>query len=59
MQNILNSEHILRYFLHDKELNTNCYFVTHKSKDKIKYPILQVKCLLKILFTQMWHKTSL
>ena len=59
MQNILKSEHILLYFLHDKELNTNCYFVTHKSNDKIKCPVLHVECLLKILFTQMWHNTSL
>jgi len=37
----------------------NVYYVTYKSADKIKSHILQVKCLLKIIFTQMWHNTSL
>jgi hypothetical protein len=33
--------------------------MTHKYTDKIKYHTLQVKCLLKILCTQICHKTNL
>jgi hypothetical protein len=32
--------------------------MAHKSSYKIKYHILQVKCLLKILFAQICHNTS-
>jgi len=35
------------------------YYVTYSPTNKIKNHILQVKCLLKFIFTQMCHNTNL